>query len=659
MRLLGVGLACGLFAFVACGGSERSKERTPSSTGGASTGGTAGATAAASGLGGVSGSGAGLGGLAGGGVAGASVAGSGGMSGSTTDGGEAGEGTEGGAGGEGGGPTATANKLDVLFVIDNSISMFEKQGVLAQAVPTLVRRLVDPYCVYDDSTTGPATNGVCPPNTVREIAPVRDMHVGVITSSLGAHGGTTVCVPSTTDPRPVNDRAHLMGTARTGLSSWNDSGFLNWDPDGRATPVGETNVESFTSALQAMIAAAGDKGCGFEAPLEAMYRFLVDPEPPLDITNDGTFTVLTGVDTTLLGQREAFLRPDSAVLVVMLSDEDDCSIVEEPTKQGFLVGNTGFRMPRGSEACAHPEDPNVYRCCIPCVLLDSPGFVPNAGCSYTADAACTSSAGHSLSPAEDSVNLRCFHQRQRFGMDFLYPVDRYVTGLGATEIRNRAGAVVPNPLFASGRSPELVVLTTIVGVPWQDLVIETENFDGYELMTAKELRDHGRFPVILGDFATGVPPTDPFMIDSVGARSGRNPLTNDPIQPPDATSKNAINGHEQLVVNGDDLQYACTFELPEPIPCTATNQDGCDCSASEQAYSRPLCEYPAANVDGTQVFAKAYPGRRELEVARRLRDQAVISSICPRTLEDTNHPSYGYVPAMRAIQRNLRRILTP
>ena len=28
------------------------------------------------------------------------------------------------------------------------------------------------------------------------------------------------------------------------------------------------------------MAAAGENGCGYEASLEAWYRFLVDPEPP-------------------------------------------------------------------------------------------------------------------------------------------------------------------------------------------------------------------------------------------------------------------------------------------------------------------------------------------------------------------------------------------
>jgi len=424
-------------------------------------------------------------------------------------------------------------------------------------------------------------------------------------------------------------------------------------------PPGESSVDALTSALQAMIAAAGDRGCGYEAPLEAMYRFLVDPEPPLSITNDGSVTVVTGLDTTLLEQRTAFLRPDSAVIVVLLSDEDDCSILDEPGRRGFITGRR-VAMPRGSDACSHPEDPNVFRCCIPCVMLDSPSFVPAQGCSYTADAACNNPSGHSLTSLEDSTNLRCYRQQQRFGMDLLYPLDRYVAGLSSTEVTTRSGRAVQNPLFASGRSPGLVVLATIVGVPWQDLAKDTDDFEGFELMTASELRAAGRFQTILGDYAANVPPTDPFMLDSVDPRSGSNPLTGQAIAPPTTVSPTAtINGHEQNVVNRHDLQYACTFELPTPIPCTLENQDGCDCNASEQPYNRPLCQYPGPATDGTQIQAKAYPGRRELEVARRLRDQAVLASICPRTLSDSMHPSYGYVPAMRALQRQVRRILVP
>ena len=611
----------------------------------AGSGGASGNVAGAGASGGASGTNAGN---AGGGAAGTAGTGTGGDAGGPGEGGAAGEGAEGGAGGEDPGPEMKATKLDVLFVIDNSISMFEKQTVLAQAVPMLVSRLVDPYCIYSDSTTVAATNGTCPTNSVREIAPVRDMHVGVITSALGHRGGD-VCVldPNDTVVRQLDDKAHLIGSVRTGLTSYNDTGFLKWDPVGQAMPPGESDAAALTTALQAMIAAAGDRGCGFEAPLEAMYRFLVDPEPPESVSNDGFVTVLTGVDATLLGQRNAFLRPDSALIIVLLSDEDDCSIVTEPNQQGWLVGRRAV-MPRASSECADPSSPN-YACCRPCVVE-----VPNCPSNAT-DVECMK--GANLTSTEDSTNLRCYRQVQRFGLNLLYPVERYVSALTAAQVPNRSGQLVQNPLFAGTRTPRHVVFTTIVGVPWQDLVKETEDFDGYELMTAYELREDGRFGVILGDYAAGVPPTDPFMIDSIDQRSGMNPLTNQAIAPPTAANDATINGHEQNIVNRDDLQYACTFRLPQPIPCTMTNQDGCDCNASEQAYSRPLCEYPGPATDGTQVYAKAYPGRRELEVGRRLRDQAVFSSICPRTLENPMHPSYGYVPAMRALQRQVRRVL--
>ena len=116
----------------------------------------------------------------------------------------------------------------------------------------------------------------------------------------------------------------------------------------------------------------------------------------------------------------------------------------------------------------------------------------------------------------------------------------------------------------------------------------------------------------------------------------------------------------RYIANRDDLQYACTFELPTPILCTSANQDACDCNVEEAAYSRPVCQDPTTNLaTNTQYYGKAYPGRRELEVARRMRDRAVLASICPRTLEDEQHPSYGYIPVMRAIQRQVTRVLAP
>ena len=44
-------------------------------------------------------------------------------------------------------PLVPANKVDLLFMIDNSASMGDKQAVLADAVPKLLIGLLQPKCV--------------------------------------------------------------------------------------------------------------------------------------------------------------------------------------------------------------------------------------------------------------------------------------------------------------------------------------------------------------------------------------------------------------------------------------------------------------------------------------------------------------------------------
>src|SRR5579863_4748339 len=70
------------------------------------------------------------------------------------------------------------DKIDLLFMIDNSASMGDKQKLLANAVPDMITRLVTPNCV--DSTgktvgTSDATNGTCTTGKP-EFPAVHDMH---------------------------------------------------------------------------------------------------------------------------------------------------------------------------------------------------------------------------------------------------------------------------------------------------------------------------------------------------------------------------------------------------------------------------------------------------------------------------------------------------
>src|SRR5260221_537096 len=86
------------------------------------------------------------------------------------------------------------------------------------------------------------------------------------------------------------------------------------------------------NVVPALVRRVGQNGCGYEASLEAISRFLIDPDPyetigitPLPMSPLGA-AVLQGTDAVLLKQRSDFLRPDSLVAVMMITDENDCSV---------------------------------------------------------------------------------------------------------------------------------------------------------------------------------------------------------------------------------------------------------------------------------------------------------------------------------------------
>ncbi|MBI4701532.1 MAG: hypothetical protein HY744_10290, partial [Deltaproteobacteria bacterium] len=87
---------------------------------------------------------------------------------------------------------SSVDKIDLLLVIDNSRSMADKQRILKEAVPDLVGSLVNPRCV--DQSGKPAQSqpqdpaAECPSNTWREFDSINDIHIGIISSSIGGHG---------------------------------------------------------------------------------------------------------------------------------------------------------------------------------------------------------------------------------------------------------------------------------------------------------------------------------------------------------------------------------------------------------------------------------------------------------------------------------------
>src|SRR5688572_25002898 len=292
MAVLGTALLTG------CGEDSEPPQAAASGKGGQSgmagrggTGGGAGDSGGAD-AGGVSGS-------AGSGGAADSSAGTSGAGGD--DGGDAGGApgdASGGVGGWGadGGTQLTSSKLDVLLVIDNSRSMADKHQVLDRSAMTLVSRLTSPRCMNAQgnpvTAVPPSPDQPCPAGSTREIAPVRDMHIGVISSSLGGHGADT-CSPTLPSWDPSeDDRGELL--TRGGVATYQNRGYLVWDPNRLQNPVGETNAATLASKISALVLGAGEVGCGFEAPLEAWYRFLIDPEPRQSIVVQNSVAVLEG-----------------------------------------------------------------------------------------------------------------------------------------------------------------------------------------------------------------------------------------------------------------------------------------------------------------------------------------------------------------------------
>jgi hypothetical protein len=218
------------------------------------------------------------------------------------------------------------NQVDILFMIDNSPSMAPKQAALRASFPELVTR------VQTLATAGlPAS-----------------FHIGVVDSDLGAgpynlnsgqchpdgDGGqlNTVARTSTLGPPPADCASFQLAGGAHYIDYNNITGSYNFGP-GLDLPT------AFSC-----IASVGDGGCGFESQLESVYRVLTQPE-----LNPG------------------FLRNDALLVVVFVTDEDDCSAppdsdLFDPSSAGVAKYGTlhSFRCTQFALSCeGKPLDPST------------------------------------------------------------------------------------------------------------------------------------------------------------------------------------------------------------------------------------------------------------------------------------------------------------
>lgn len=568
-------------------------------------------------------------------------------------------------------PQPAIDKIDLLVMVDNSSSMADKQRILADAVPDLVRGLVQPKCV--DKKTRAPTGALadplkreaeqCPAGAEPAFVPITDMHIGVISSSLGGMG-SSAC--KSDGKAHSDDKGRLIARGEKGdVAQAGDLHFLAWYPDVEQNqnkerhpdpPVPATrSIEKLGEAFRDLVIGVGQDGCGFEAQLESVYRFLVQPDPwtAIDVTADkASYGPANQVDVELLRQRAAFLRPDSLVAVIVLSDEDDSSV--DPLAfqgSGWVFGETR-ELPRATAACeTDPASPACTSC----------RFAP-------ADPSCTArSPVYSLE--EDPLNVRFHAMKRRYGVDPQFPLSRYIDAFTKKVVPRRDSEHVngvyvgttdcTNPLFAARlpsepneelcrlprgpRTPDLVYFGVIGGVPNHLL---PESGDASKIDWTKIVgKDPSRYD------ETGI---DPHMIVSTKPRPGLP-------GPTSADAADPVHGREWNTA-GSDLQYACTFDLYERKPdgTTAPAQRTCpagdaSCSDCDGKSDAPLCSSADRRV---QIKGKAYPTRRELLVARGLGERAIVASLCPKQLSAPDADDYGYRPAVRAIATRLEDTLT-
>ncbi len=390
-----------------------------------------------------------------------------------------------GVAGDGAIPRPT--KVDLLLDIDNSSSMGDLQSYLARWVPEIVARLVQPNCVQGNRVAGPSTNGSCAAyaGATLEFPPVHDLHVGVISTSLGNRGvlgSGEICNPSqmtqpfTDPPGPAipshnDDRAELLNRVpRSPVTipspdplpaALEDTeavspdvgaqNFLDWFPtgpgwvvnDGKAPTSGPQALTPVAPAIGSAAALEGDftalvvgvhaYGCGIVSPLESWYRFLVQPDPYDSIViSDHGYAAWSGVDATIVQQRHDFLRPDSLVLIVDVSDKDDEEIdVRAFGGQAYEFLNADWTPPRSTKICAtDPMSPACTTCNYcqggkPAAICNDPGCMPTGG------------VHSALDDPGFYIGTRTVHMLQTYGFDVQFPLGRYVLGLTSARVPDR------------------------------------------------------------------------------------------------------------------------------------------------------------------------------------------------------------------------------
>jgi hypothetical protein len=295
--------------------------------------------------------------------------------------------------------------VDILFVVDNSGSMRQEQAALRDQFPKLINTM----------TQGMKSDGM-------QFPPVKDMHLGVVSTDMGLVGIRNN-YPGCNTQRHYEggDDGVLQHKGMPGVSGCKADypAFLAYeqdlvDPEQLATDFG-------------CIANLGTTGCGFEQPLEAGLKALwpkhytdangktyaPDDNPILFLSTTPEGRYGHGDQPISAGGNQGFLRNDanvgvSLIAIILVSDEEDCS----------SQNTDHFKQVDSSDT----DDPL----------------------------------------AQQPINLRCYYNKQN-----LYETERYVEGYKGLRPANN----------------DLVIFGAIVGVPPE--LVDAEAREGVDFLSAE------------------------------------------------------------------------------------------------------------------------------------------------------------------------------
>lgn len=191
------------------------------------------------------------------------------------------------------GPLAEPPQLDILFIIDNTPGMVAYQQQLTAALPELLNKLRLPAFGREGATcTNADTSGCALP----------DVHLGVVSTDVAAEPRQVDNCGNGGDAGRLQNQPRPAGTSclapQERFISYRFDKKTNLPIDATADP-----IEAIGTAF-ACIAPLGEAGCIFPRPLDALRSALTS------------------------GTNLGFWRQNALVVIVILSNKDDCSALE-------------------------------------------------------------------------------------------------------------------------------------------------------------------------------------------------------------------------------------------------------------------------------------------------------------------------------------------